>query len=157
ELRTIEDEVNAHIRANAEVTTEEMSYDDAIKAGALAFFGEKYGDRVRVVRMGEFSTELCGGTHVARTGDIGVLKVRGESGGAAGVRGLEAGSGEGALGLIRAHEEVLAQIGTLLRGPAEEAAAKLERLLAQQRELEKRIAELQGKLAGGATRDLLTE
>ena len=156
-LRDIENETNAFIRANAEVWTEEMRYDDAIKAGALAFFGDKYGDRVTVVRMGSFSTELCGGTHVARTGDIGVLKIRGESGVAAGVRRVEAASGEGALELIRGHEALLHEISTLLRGPAEEAATKLEKLLAQQRELEKRIAELQGKLAGGATRDVLAD
>src|SRR2546425_6212894 len=156
-LRDIEDETNAYIRANAEVTTEEMSYDDAIKAGALAFFGDKYADRVSVVRMGDFSTELCGGTHVQRTGDIGVLKIRGESGVAAGVRRLEAVSGEGALELIRSRETVLREIGALLRAPGEEAAARLEKLLAQQRELEKRIAELQGKLAGGASRDLLAD
>src|SRR5947207_1397577 len=132
-----------------------MAYDDAIKAGALAFFGDKYGDRVTVVRMGDFSTELCGGTHVQRTGDIGVLKIRGESGVAAGVRRLEAVSGEGALELIRGHEAVLRDISALLRTPGEEAAARLEKLLAQQRELERRIAELQGKLAGGASRELL--
>ncbi len=156
-LRDIEDETNTYIRANAEVTTEEMPYAEALRAGALAFFGEKYGDRVTVVRMGDFSTELCGGTHVRRTGDIGVLKIRGESGVAAGVRRLEAASGEGALELIRAHEALLREISALLRGPAEEATQKLERLLAQQRELEKRIAELQGKLAGGASRDLLAD
>jgi len=157
DLREIEDEVNAWVRANTEVYTEEMPYRQALEAGALAFFGEKYGDRVTVVRMGDFSTELCGGTHVARTGDIGVVKIRAESGVAAGVRRLEAVSGEGALELIRAREGVLQEISALLRGPAEEAAAKLERLLAQQRELEKRIAELQGKLAGGATRDVLAD
>ena len=143
--------------AKVEVTAEEMTYDDAIKAGALAFFGDKYGDRVSVVRMGDFSTELCGGTHVQRTGDIGVLKLRGESGVAAGVRRLEAVSGEGALELIRSHEAVLRDISALLRTPGEEAAARLEKLLAQQRELERRIAELQGKLAGGASRDLLAD
>jgi alanyl-tRNA synthetase len=134
-----------------------MSYDEAIKAGALAFFGEKYGDRVSVVRMGDFSTELCGGTHVRRTGDIGVFKIRSEGGVAAGVRRVEAASGEGALDLVRRQEAVLREVATLLRGPADEAAGKLEKLLAQQRELEKRIAELQGKLAGGATRDVLAD
>src|SRR5262249_7793643 len=103
-LRVIEDEVNGRIPANAAVTSEGTAYAEALRAGALAFFGEKYGDRVQVVRMGEFSTELCGGTHVRRTGDIGVLKIRGEGGVAAGVRRLEAVSGEGALELIRAHE-----------------------------------------------------
>ncbi|HJQ83348.1 MAG TPA: alanine--tRNA ligase [Candidatus Binatia bacterium] len=154
-LRDVEDETNASIRANAEVWTEELPYDQAIAAGALAFFGEKYGDRVTVIRMGDFSTELCGGTHVRRTGDIGVLKIKSESGVAAGVRRLEAASGEAALELIRSHEALLRDISALLRGPAEEATAKLEKLLAQQRELEKRIAELQGKLAGGATQQPL--
>jgi alanyl-tRNA synthetase len=156
-LAAVEDEVNAWIRANAKVSSEEMSYDEAIKAGALAFFGEKYGDRVSVVRMGDFSTELCGGTHVRRTGDIGVFKIRSEGGVAAGVRRVEAASGEGALDLVRRQEAVLREVATLLRGPADEAAGKLEKLLAQQRELEKRIAELQGKLAGGATRDVLAD
>ena len=156
-LREIEDETNAYIRANAEVSSEEMPYDEAIKAGALAFFGDKYGDRVTVVRMGDFSTELCGGTHVARTGDIGVVKIRAESGVAAGVRRVEAASGEAALELIRSRDALLREIGALLRGPAEEATQKLERLLAQQRELERRIAELQAKLAGGASRDVLAD
>src|SRR5207247_4391356 len=156
-LRDIEDETNAYIRANAEVTAEEMSYDDAIRTRALAFFGDRYGDRVTVVRMGDFSTELCGGTHVTRTGDIGILKIRGESGVAAGVRRVEAVSGAGALELIRSHETLLREVSALLRAPGEEAAAKLEKLLAQQRELERRIAELQGKLAGGASRDLLAD
>jgi alanyl-tRNA synthetase len=156
-LAEIEDEVNGYIRANAEVQSEELSYADAIKAGALAFFGEKYGNRVTVIRMGDFSTELCGGTHVRRTGDIGVLKIRSEGGVAAGVRRVEAASGEGALELIRQHEDVLRNVSTLLRGSADEAAGKLERLLAQQREFEKRIAELQGKLAGGASRDVLAD
>src|SRR2546425_4666865 len=122
-LRDIEDETNAYIRANAEVTTEEMTYDDAIKAGALAFFGDKYGDRVTVVRMGDFSTELCGGTHVQRTGDIGVLKIRGESGVAAGVRRLEAVSREGALELIRSPEAGRRGTTAPPRTPGEGAAA----------------------------------
>jgi len=158
EQRAIEDEVNAWVRANAEVATEEMGYDDAIRAGALAFFGEKYGDRVRVVRMGEFSTELCGGTHVRRTGDIGLFRIAGEGGVAAGVRRLEATTGAGALAAVRRQEDILAGLGRMLRSSTEEeAAAKLERLLAQQRELERRVAELQGRLAGGASRDVLAD
>ncbi|MFN8544203.1 MAG: alanine--tRNA ligase [Candidatus Binatia bacterium] len=155
DLRVVEDDVNAEIRANAEVVAEEMAYDDAIRAGALAFFGDKYGDRVRVVRMGEFSTELCGGTHVRRTGDIGVFKVRSEAGVAAGVRRLEAVTGIGALDAVRRREEALRSVTTLLRGTDEDVAAKLEKVLGQQRELERRVQELQQKLAGGATRDVL--
>src|SRR5207247_3525787 len=136
-LRDIEDETNAYIRANAEVTTEEMSYDDAIKAGALAFFGDKYGDRVSVVRMGDFSTELCGGTHVQRTGDIGLFKLRGESGVAAGVRRVEALTGEGALDWIQRREQVLREVGEILKGPEDAAVERLERLRAQQKDLER--------------------
>jgi alanyl-tRNA synthetase len=157
ELRAVEDDVNAQIRANAEVTVEEMKYDDALKAGALAFFGDKYGDRVTVVRMGDFSVELCGGTHVARTGDIGVFKVDGESGVAAGVRRLEAVTGTGALDEIRRHEAMLADIAQLLRAGEQDAKGKLEKLLAQSRELERRVQELQGKLAGGASKDVMAD
>src|SRR5581483_9658032 len=156
-LREIEDETNAYVRANTEVYTEEMPYRQALEAGALAFFGDKYGDRVTVVRMGDFSVELCGGTHVQRTGDIGVVKIRDESGVAAGVRRLEAASGAGALDSIRRQEDLLADLGDLLKAGEHEAKAKLEKLLAQQRELEKRVAELQGKLAGGASRDVLAD
>ncbi|HZR80221.1 MAG TPA: alanine--tRNA ligase [Candidatus Binatia bacterium] len=154
-LAEIEDEVNAHIRENADVTVEELAYDDAIKAGALAFFGDKYGDRVRVLRMGNFSVELCGGTHVRRTGDIGVFKLRGEAAVGAGVRRIEALTGEGALDAIRRRERELRDVAGLLRGSEEEVAAKLEKLLAAQKELERRLAETQAKLVSGASRDLL--
>jgi alanyl-tRNA synthetase len=156
-LCRIEEEVNAHIRENAAVVTEEMAYDDAIRAGALAFFGEKYGDRVRVVRMGNFSTELCGGTHVQRTGDIGVFKLRGESGVAAGVRRVEALSGAGALEWIRLQEETLRRVGTMLRGSEEDVAERVERLLAQQREIEKQLEQLRRKLASSQSADLLSQ
>jgi len=158
ELAAIEDEVNAWIRANAEVVREEMPYDAAIQAGALAFFGDKYGERVTVVRMGDFSTELCGGTHVQRTGDIGIVRLRGESGVAAGVRRVEAASGAGALREIRGQEAALAAMAALLRAGSEtEACQRLERLLVERKELERRVAELQSKLAGGASRDLLAD
>jgi alanyl-tRNA synthetase len=145
------------VRANAEVTGEEMSYDDAIRAGALAFFGDKYGDRVRVIRMGDFSTELCGGTHIARTGDIGLFQLRGESGVAAGVRRLEAATGQGAIADVRREQGVLGELVELLKAGEDDARGKLEKLLGDLREKEKRIAELQGKLAGGATRDVLAD
>jgi alanyl-tRNA synthetase len=155
QLASLEDEVNEHIRQNLEVVVEEMAFDDALKAGALAFFGDKYGDRVRVLRMGDYSVELCGGTHVARTGDIGVFKLRGESAVGAGVRRLEALTGEGALDAVRRRERELRQIAELLHGSEEEAAAKIEKLLALQKELERRLAESQAKLVSGASRDLL--
>ncbi len=157
DLRAVEDEVNAFVRANAAVTNEEMSYDDAIRAGALAFFGDKYGDRVRVIRMGDFSTELCGGTHVARTGDIGFFHLDGESGVAAGVRRLEATTGQGAIAEVRREQGLLDGLAGLLKAGEGEARGKLEKLLADLREKEKRIAELQGKLAGGASRDVLAD
>jgi alanyl-tRNA synthetase len=156
-LARIEEEVNAHIRENAEVTATEMAYDDAIEAGALAFFGEKYGERVCVVRMGDFSTELCGGTHVLRSGDIGVLKVRAESGVAAGVRRIEAVTAVGALEWIRSREQALREASALLKGPEDEIARRVERLLAQQRELEKQLGQLQRKLAGSQSDDLLAQ
>ena len=155
-LRRIEEDVNARIRENAEVRSEVIPYDAAIKAGALAFFGDKYGERVTVVRMGDYSTELCGGTHVTRAGDIGVFKLRGESGVAAGVRRIEALTGEGALEWMRGREQVLRELGGLLRGSDDELVARVSRLVAQQRDLEKQLKQLQGKLAGAQSEDLLS-
>jgi len=153
-LERIEDLVNTHIRENAQVTSEEMSLQDALKSGALAFFGEKYSDRVRVLRMGDFSTELCGGTHVSRTGDIGLFKLRAESGVASGVRRVEATTGEGALEWVRHKEKTLREIGNILKGTEEEAVEKLERWLAQRRELEQQLTQLQSKQAGSQSEDL---
>jgi alanyl-tRNA synthetase len=149
-LATIEEEINARIRENAEVTTEEMAYNDAIKAGALAFFGDKYGDRVRVVRMGDFSVELCGGTHISRTGDVGVFKLEAESGVAAGVRRIEALTGQGALDAIRKREQILEEIGAQLGARDGAAIERLEKLLAREKELEKKLRAMEQKLAGGA-------
>lgn len=157
DLERIENEVNAHIRENAAVTAEEMSFDDAIRAGALAFFGDKYGDVVRVLRMGDFSTELCGGTHVARTGDIGLFKLRGESGVAAGTRRVEAVTGAGAIQWVQAAEANLRRVGNLLRGGEDEIAERLEKLLAEQKQLEKQLQQLQRKLAGKQSTDLLAQ
>ena len=150
-LATIEEEINARIRENAEVTTEEMAYDDAIKAGALAFFGDKYGDRVRVVRMGDFSVELCGGTHISRTGDVGMFKLEAESGVAAGVRRIEAVTGQGALEMIRKREKVLEEIGAQLGARDGAAIERLEKLLAREKELEKKLRAMEQKLASGAS------
>ena len=128
-----------------------MAHADALKTGALAFFGEKYGDRVRVVRMGDFSIELCGGTHVRRTGDIGVFKLEAESGVAAGVRRVEALTGQGALEAIRRREKILREIGDQLRATDGPAMERLQRLLAREKELEKKIRALEQKLTAGAS------
>jgi alanyl-tRNA synthetase len=110
-----------------------------------------------VIRMGDFSVELCGGTHVQRTGDIGYFRLRDESGVAAGVRRLEASTGSGAISAVRKQEELLADLAGLLKAGEGEARAKLEKILAQIREQEKRIGELQGKLAGGASKDIMAD
>ncbi|HKV56546.1 MAG TPA: alanine--tRNA ligase, partial [Candidatus Binataceae bacterium] len=149
DLLTIEEEINARIRENAAVTVEEMAYDDALKTGALAFFGDKYGDRVRVVRMGDFSVEFCGGTHVSRTGDIGLFKLEAESGVAAGVRRIEAMTGEGALEAIRMREKLLDQMSSHLGARDTQALERLERLLAREKELEKKLRALEQKVASG--------
>ena len=148
-LATIEEEINARIRENAAVSTEEMAYDDALKAGALAFFGDKYGDVVRVVRMGDFSVELCGGTHVGRTGEVGFFKLDAESGVAAGVRRIEAATGQGALEAVREREKILAQIGAKLGASDAAAIDRLEKILAREKELEKKLRALEQKLAAG--------
>lgn len=153
-LERIENLVNAHIRENAEVTLQEMSLTDALKSGALAFFGEKYGERVRVLKMGDFSTELCGGTHVARTGDIGLFKLKAEAGVASGVRRVEATTGDGALEWVRQREKVLKEVGTILKGTEEDAVERLEKLLAERRDLEKQLTQLQNKLAGSQSDDI---
>jgi alanyl-tRNA synthetase len=150
DLATIEEEINARIRENAEVITQEMAYDDALKAGALAFFGDKYGDVVRVVRMGDFSTELCGGTHVQRTGDVGLFKLESEGGVAAGVRRIEAFTGQGALEAIRRREKLLDDIGGQLGARDGAALERLEKLLAREKELEKKLRALEQKLVAGA-------
>jgi alanyl-tRNA synthetase len=150
DLETIEQEINARIREDAPVTTDEMAYDDAIRAGALAFFGDKYGDRVRVVRMGDFSVELCGGTHVDRTGQIGLFKLEAESGVAAGVRRVEALTGSGALEAIRRREKMLEEIGHHLGARDEQALARLKRLVEREKELEKSLRAMESRLAAGA-------
>jgi alanyl-tRNA synthetase len=154
-LAMIEAEVNRHIREDAGVTINEMNYQDALGAGALAFFGDKYGDRVRVVKIGDFSTELCGGTHVGRSGEIGLFKLPFESGIAAGVRRVEAFTGEGALDLISSYERRLREIGALVRGSADDAVDKVKKLLEHQRELEKEIEKLRGQFEKDQISELL--
>lgn len=151
QLVSIEQEVNAAIRGNHEVATDEMSFDDAVAAGALAFFGDKYGDRVRVVRMGNYSVELCGGTHVSRTGDIGLLQVSSESGVAAGVRRIEAVTGTGALAAVHQRDALLSELARQLKSTEEDVPQRVERLLGQIRDLEKQLE----KAVAGKSNDLV--
>jgi alanyl-tRNA synthetase len=154
-LEEIEERVNERIRLDAEVRIEESSFDEAVRKGALAFFGEKYGDRVRVVRIGDFSAELCGGTHIHRSGEIGIFKLEAEGGVAAGVRRIEAVTGEGALDLIRRYEQSLKEIGELVRASAGETVEKVKKLLQQHKELEKEIERLRGQFGKNQIPDLL--
>ena len=156
-LAAIEAQVNQHVRANARVSIQELSYDEALRQGALAFFGDKYGDRVRVVKIGDFSTELCGGTHIRSSGEIGLFKLNFEGGVAAGVRRIEAFTGEGALDLIYRYESRLKEIGALIRGNADDAVDKVKRLLDRQKELEREIIKLRGELEKDRIPDLLAK
>ncbi len=157
EIGEIEDRVNRAVLANVPVTVELMGYDDAIKAGAMALFGEKYGDEVRVLAMGGYSTELCGGTHVSRTGDIGLFKIVSEGGVAAGVRRVEAITGENALTYLRETEGKLKTAADLVRGNADDVGTKIEQLLDRSKQLEKELAALKGKLASSAGSDLAAQ
>ena len=154
EIRKIEALVNAAIQKNYDVTARIMKYDEAIRAGALAFFGDKYGDEVRVLAMGDFSTELCGGTHVQRTGDIGFFKVVSESGVAAGIRRIEAVTGEGALAWVQQQEAQLAEAAAVLKAPVSEVPAKLAQVLDNVRNLERELGRLKSKLASSQGEDL---
>ena len=148
ELRRIEAVVNARIRENSEVVTEQLSYRDAIDKGAVALFGEKYGDNVRVLTMGDgFSVELCGGTHVRRTGDIGVLRIVSEEGIAAGVRRIEAVTGARALSWFDEGERELAAAAAAVRAQRQEVAEKVSRLVDETRDLHKEIDSLRARLA----------
>jgi alanyl-tRNA synthetase len=156
QIAEVEALVNAQIRSNADADITEMAYDDAIKAGALAFFGEKYDARVRVLRLGDFSVELCGGTHVHRAGDIGLFKITSESGIAAGVRRIEAVTGQGALDWFARTEVALQRIAGLVKATPDEADAKVQQLLDRSRALEKELQQLKSRLAS-ARGDELTE
>lgn len=156
EIAQIETIVNSQIRANTEVTTRLMNIDDARESGAMALFGEKYDDEVRVLSMGvdNFSVELCGGTHAKRTGDIGLLKISSESGIAAGIRRIEAVVGQAALDYIAREEATLNSIARALKGNADNVGDKVEQMIARTRQLEKEIDALKGKLASSAGSDL---
>jgi alanyl-tRNA synthetase len=155
DLTDIEDLVNEKVQDNIVVDPFETDYHEAIRQGAMALFGEKYGDRVRVIRIGDFSTELCGGTHLDATGQIGLFKVVGESAVAAGVRRLEAVTGPAALRHVGQEEAALRETAELLKIPPLEVPRRLGKLLEEQRALEKRLAELEARLAKGRAQELV--
>jgi len=157
ELADIEDRVNREIRANKLVDTRIMALVDARASGAEALFGEKYDDKVRVVNMGEFSLELCGGTHVTRTGDIGLMLITGESGIAAGVRRIEAVTGAGAMAHVREQLEMLDGVASLVKASRPDLFSRVQQLVSRARQLEKDKAQLQGQLAAGGGRDLVDQ
>ena len=154
EIRRIEEIVNAEILSNQATRAQVMAFDDAIAHGAMALFGEKYGDQVRVLDIGS-SCELCGGTHVSRTGDIGLFKITSESGVAAGIRRIEAVTGENALSLLQSLEERMAQAATLIKAPPAELPARLAQIMDNVRAMEKEITRLKSKLAASAGDDLV--
>lgn len=153
QLAEIEDLVNTEIRRNVTADTDLMSYDAAIESGAMALFGEKYGDKVRVLRFGDFSVELCGGTHVDRTGDIGVFKITSEGGVASGVRRIEALTGAGAMDWIATNQRTLNELAKMLRSQPEQSAAKVEQLLQRSKGLEKELAAAKQALVTGQAKD----
>ena len=154
ELREIERLVNTEIRRNTAAETEVMDYENAVAAGAMALFGEKYERNVRVLRIGEFSMELCGGTHVERAGDIGFFKITSESGVASGVRRIEAITGDAALDYVDKSDELLRDLAGLVRGSREEVKEKVRDTLERVRQLEKEVRSLKDKLASGQGVDL---
>jgi alanyl-tRNA synthetase len=147
EIRAVEDMVNAQIRRNLPIETNIMDIDAAKASGAMALFGEKYDDRVRVLRMGDFSTELCGGTHASRTGDIGLFRIVSESGTAAGVRRIEAVTGEGAIAALHAQSDQLHDIAQLLKGDSANLGEKVRSALERSRQLEKELQQLKEQQA----------
>jgi alanyl-tRNA synthetase len=158
ELQEIEVMVNEQVRENSAVETEITNMDTAQQKGAMALFGEKYGDEVRLLSMGDgFSVELCGGTHVTRTGDIGLIKVYSESGISAGVRRIEALSGQAALDLVEQTDTTLQSVSQLVKGSKDSVVAKVEQMLSSNRQLEKELERLKSTLASQAGSDLASQ
>ncbi len=156
ELRRVEDLVNSAIRRNSPAETRVMALDEAVAAGAMSLFGEKYENDVRVLSIGDFSMELCGGTHVERSGDIGFFKIISESGVAAGVRRVEAVTGQAAFDWVMRADQVLRDAALLLRGSREDVDEKVRELVERSRRLEKEVQQLKSKLASGQGGDLTT-
>ena len=157
QIREVERLVNAQIRANNEVSAQVMAKDDAMKVGAMALFGEKYGEEVRVLRIGEFSTELCGGIHVERAGDIGFFKIVSETGVAAGVRRVEAVTGLGAVEWVEHSESLIQTVGERVKSGRDGLDEKVQQILDRSRQLEKELEKLQAKLASAAGSDLASQ
>ncbi|MCW0422063.1 alanine--tRNA ligase [Xanthomonas sacchari] len=154
ELTLIERKVNQQVRANNAAEVHQMGMQEALDFGAMALFGEKYGERVRVLKMGDYSTELCGGTHVGRTGDIGLFKITSEGGVSAGVRRIEAVTGQGALDYVAAEEARLREAADLVGGNSHDVVDKIRQLGDRYKRLERELEALKAKLASGATADL---
>ena len=154
EIRAVEDLVNAQIRRNLAIETNIMDIDAARESGAMALFGEKYDDRVRVLKMGDFSTELCGGTHASRTGDIGLFRITSESGTAAGVRRIEAVTGEGAIASLHSQSDLLGDIAQLLKGDSHNLGDKVRSALERTRQLEKELQQLKEQAAAQESANL---
>lgn len=154
EIREVEDLVNAQIRRNLPIETNIMDLDAAKAKGAMALFGEKYDERVRVLSMGDFSTELCGGTHASRTGDIGLFRIISESGTAAGIRRIEAVTGEGAMATVHAQSDSLNDIAHLLKGDSQNLGDKVRAVLERTRQLEKELQQLKDQAAAQESANL---
>ncbi|MBI2396470.1 MAG: alanine--tRNA ligase [Xanthomonadales bacterium] len=154
ELQRIESIVNTEVRRNVAAEVHQMGMQEAIEFGAMALFGEKYGERVRVLKMGEFSTELCGGTHVSRTGDIGLMKITSEGGIASGVRRIEAVTGAGAMELVELRESRLDEVSQLVGASEDDVVAKLKQLLDRQKKLERELDALKAKNASALLNEL---
>ncbi|ECC9615288.1 alanine--tRNA ligase [Salmonella enterica subsp. enterica] len=154
EIRQVEDLVNAQIRRNLPIETNIMDLDTAKAKGAMALFGEKYDERVRVLSMGDFSTELCGGTHASRTGDIGLFRIISESGTAAGIRRIEAVTGEGAMATVHAQSDRLNDIAHLLKGDSQNLSDKVRAVLERTRQLEKELQQLKDQAAAQESANL---
>jgi alanyl-tRNA synthetase len=157
EISQVEALVNQQIRLNHQVSAKVMSKESALEAGAMALFGEKYGDEVRVLKMGKFSTELCGGTHVKRTGEIGFCKITSETGVAAGVRRLEAITGQAGVDWIQNNNQALTQVAQLLKSAPEKVEVKVQQLVEQHKLLEKEVARFKAKLARSAGDELSSQ
>jgi alanyl-tRNA synthetase len=155
EIIKIEEEVNAQIRANAGVTSQVMAADEAQAAGAMALFGEKYGDQVRVIRVGDYSMELCGGTHANAAGDIGLFRILSEGGIAAGVRRIEAVTGDGALAQVHQQEQTLQRLAELVKSDPQQLEARLVKMVERQKEMERELATLESRLKAGQADDIM--